>query len=105
MELGQAPMLLVFLSPRQALPSHLHIIEFKLYNNGFFCTRRKSLFHIDRDEWVQTRTRGKLHHTQTPALDRSAMWNKLYEFKKALVLMLRGSGPYASWLYACWDDE
>ena len=40
-----------------------------------FCTQRKFLFHIGRKR-VQTLTRGKLHHTQTPALDRLATWTK-----------------------------
>ena len=39
----------------------------------FNFTRRKSLFHIDGDKRVHTRTRGELHHSQTPALVRSAI--------------------------------
>ena len=44
-----------------------------------FCTLWKSLFHIGR-KLVRTQTRGKLHHTQTPALDHSATWTKLEHF-------------------------
>ena len=47
-----------------------------LYNPTHFviyCTRRKALFYKDS---VERGTRGELHHTQTPALDRSAVWNK-----------------------------
>ena len=32
---------------------------------------------IKGKERIRTRTRGELHHTQTPALDRLAIWTKL----------------------------
>ena len=39
----------------------------KSYN--YFCTRRKSLFHINGDKQARILTQDKLHPTQTPALD------------------------------------
>ena len=47
-----------------------------------FCTRQKSLFLIDGDEGVRTRTRGKLHHTH--ALDRSTVSTKLIKKVKVV---------------------
>ena len=80
-------MLQVFLSPREALPSHPHVIEFKLYIY-VFCTRQKSLFNIDDNKQIQMRTRGKLHHTQAPALDRLAISTKLPLFLSYFLIFL-----------------
>ena len=56
-----------------------------------FCAWRKSLFHIGC-EWVRMWTRDALQHTQTPALDRSAIETKLRE---ELIFLLWAEGQRA----------